>query len=61
MNDAQIAEMVCDWYARQSEMGTDFRSFIRIDAPKRWGFSIRSKTYRTIKKFVDLLLDPVFK
>ena len=61
MNDAQVAEMVCDWYARQSEMGTDFRSFIRIDAPKRWGFSTRSKIYRTIKKFVDLLLDPVFK
>ena len=61
MNDAQIAEMVCDWYARQSEMGTDFRSFIRVQATKRWGFSIRSKTYRTIKKFVDLLLDPVFK
>ena len=61
MNDAQVAEMVCDWYARQSEMGTDFRSFIRVDAPKRWGFSTRSKTYRTIKKFVDLLLDPVFK
>ena len=61
MNDAQVAEMVCDWYARQSEMGTDFRSFIRVQATKRWGFSIRSKTYRTIKKFVDLLLDPVFK
>ena len=61
MNDAQIAEMVCDWYARQSEMGTDFRSFIRVEAPKRWKFSTRSKTYRTIKKFVDLLLDPVFK
>ena len=61
MNDAQVAEMVCDWYASQSEMGTDFRSFIRVQATKRWGFSIRSKTYRTIKKFVDLLLDPVFK
>ena len=61
MNDAQVAEMVCDWYARQSEMGTDFRSFIRIDAPKRWGFTTKSKIYKTIKRFVDLLLDPVFK
>ena len=61
MNDAQIAEMVCDWYARQSEMGTDFRSFIRIDAPKRWGFTTKSKIYKSIKRFVDLLLDPVFK
>jgi len=61
MNDAQIAEMVCDWYARQSEMGTDFRSFIRVDAPKRWGFTTKSKIYKSIKRFVDLLLDPVFK
>ena len=61
MNDAQVAEMVCDWYARQSEMGTDFRSFIRVDAPKRWGFTTKSKIYKTIKRFVDLLLDPVFK
>ena len=61
MNDAQVAEMVCDWYARQSEMGTDFRSFIRKDAPKRWSFTTTSKIYKTIKRFVDLLLDPVFK
>ena len=61
MNDAQIAEMVCDWYARQSEMGTDFRSFIRVDAPKRWGFTTKSKIYKSIKRFVDLLLVPVFK
>jgi len=61
MNDAQIAEMVCDWHARQSEMGTDFRSFIKVAAPKRWGFTTKSKVYRTIKRFVDLLLDPVFK
>ena len=61
MNDAQVAEMVCDWYARQSEMGTDFRSFIRKDAPKRWGFTTTSKIYKTIKRFVDLLLDPIFK
>ena len=61
MNDAQIAEMVCDWYARQSEMGTDFRSFIRVEAPKRWGFTTKSKIYKSIKRFVDLLLDPVFK
>ena len=61
MNDAQVAEMVCDWYARQSEMGTDFRSFIRVDAPKRWGFTTKSKIYKTIKRFVDLLLEPVFK
>ena len=58
---AQVAEMVCDWYAIQSEMGTDFRSFIRKDAPKRWGFTTTSKIYKTIKRFVDLLLDPVFK
>ena len=61
MNDAQVAEMVCDWYARQSEMGTDFRSFIRKDAPNRWGFTTKSKIYKTIKRFVDLLLDPIFK
>jgi len=42
-------------------MGTDFRSFIKVAAPKRWGFTTKSKVYRTIKRFVDLLLDPVFK
>lgn len=56
-----VAEMVCDWYARQAEMGTDFRGWIKDDASKKYDFSLNGKIYKQIKFFVEMLLDPEFK
>ena len=60
MNDEQIAEMVCDWHARSTEMGTDLRVWINEKASARYGFSPRTLVGKKIKYFVDLLLDKPF-
>ena len=60
MSDLQIAEMICDLKARSAEMGTDLRTYIKDIATKRFDFTVKSKVYQKIKKFVDLLLDEKF-
>lgn len=60
MNDLQLAEFCCDLKSRSAEMGTDLRTYIRDVATERFGFTINSKTYKKIKRFVDLILDEPF-
>jgi len=61
MPPVAIAEMVCDWKARSEEMGTDLREWIKEQAFKRYEIPPTGKVAKLIKKFVDLLLDPIFK
>lgn len=61
MPDIYLAEMVCDWAARSSEFGNDLRDWIKDKATKKYEFSTCGATYKAIKKYVDLLLDPAFK
>jgi hypothetical protein len=56
-----IAEMVCDWYARSQEMGTDLRAWIKEEALKRYDIPPTGRVAKLVKKFVDLLLDPPLK
>ena len=56
-----VAEMVCDWYARSQEQATGLRSHIKEKSAKRFGMSLKGKTYKQVKLFVDMLLDPEFK
>src|SRR5574343_649719 len=46
------AEMVCDWLARSSEVGTDINSFIRDVGTKKFNFSLseEDQTYCWIKQ-----------
>ena len=60
MPEIYIAEMVCDWKARSAEFGTDLRVWVKEKATKRWNFTTQSKVYKTIKGFLDMLLDPKF-
>lgn len=60
MPPARLAEFVCDIYARSSEFGTDLRNWLKETALKRYNFSAQGKTYKAIKKFVDLLLEDPF-
>tara|TARA_R110000822_G_scaffold110654_3_gene240894 strand:+ start:3786 stop:4283 length:498 start_codon:yes stop_codon:yes gene_type:complete len=60
MNDLQIAEFVCDIYSRATEFGTDLRDWIKNKATKKYNFSLKSGSYKKIKKYVDLLLDEQF-
>ncbi len=61
MNDLQLAELVCDWKSRSTEMGTDLRTYIKDQATVRFNFSVKSAVYKKLKRFVDLLLDEQFK
>jgi len=56
-----MAEMVCDWYARSNEFGTDLRKWIKDEALAKYNVSPQGKVYKVIKEFVDLLLEPAFK
>lgn len=56
-----IAEMVCDWFARSTEFGTDLRAWIKDKAVPKYDMSPQGKAYKTIKDFVDLLLEQQFK
>jgi len=57
MPEIYIAEMVCDWFARSTEAGTDLRKWIKEQALEKYSVSANGKTYKVIKKYVDLLLD----
>lgn len=55
-----LAEMVCDWYARSNEFGTDLWQWVKEDAVVKYNISLQGKTYKTIKEFIDLLLEKPF-
>ncbi len=57
MPDICIAEMVCDWFARSTEAGTDLRKWIKEEALNKYQVSAKGKVYKVIKRYVDLLLD----
>lgn len=60
MPEIYIAEMVCDWYARSVEMGTDLRDWAKNKAPERFGFTLQQNTWKLIKKYVDIILQQPF-
>lgn len=61
MPEVYLAEMVCDWSARSSEMGNDLREWIKDKATKKFNMTVQSKVYKDIKHLVDILLDQSFK
>jgi len=56
-----LAELVCDLYSRAIEMGTNLRDFIEEDYGPKHNLTPRCKISKTIKEFVDLLLEEPFK
>lgn len=56
-----LAEMVCDWYARSNEFATDLRQWVKDEALPKYKVSPQGKTYKMIKEFIDLLLEPQHK
>ena len=61
MSEIAIAEMICDWYARSSESASNLRQWIKSVAIGKYNIKPQGKTYKRIKKFVDLLLDVPLK
>ena len=60
MPRVSLAEMVCDWYARSNEFATDLRAWVKDTALEKYDISPQGKTYKIIKEFIDLLLEPPF-
>jgi len=56
-----LSECVCDWKARSTEFGNDLREWIKDKATEKFNFTTKTRVYKDIKKFLDLLLDPEFK
>lgn len=57
MPDLFIAEMVCDWKARSSEIGTDFKLWVNEEALKRFDYSNTDEVYKKIQRYTNLLLE----
>jgi len=55
-----VAELVCDLYSRSAEFGTNLRDYIKEKMLPRYDISTNGKGYKTLKEFVDLLLDKPF-
>jgi len=60
MPNIYLAEMVCDIYARSSEMGTDLRDWVKNIAVDKYKMSPQGKAYKALKRFIDMLLDEPF-
>jgi hypothetical protein len=61
MEEIDVAEMVCDWYARSQEFGTGLRDWIKTNAVPKYKIDLEGDHYRWIVKFIDLLLEPAFE
>jgi len=55
-----VAEMVCDIYARSSEMGTCLRDWVKNVAVEKYKMPLQGKAYKALKGFIDVLLDEPF-
>jgi len=55
-----VAEMVCDLYARSSEMGTDLKEYVKKVHLKRHNIPKSGKLWKWMKEFMDLLLEKPF-
>ena len=60
MTNVHLAEMVCDWYARSIEFGTDLRSWVNDVALPKYKIKPNSKKGKIIQTFINLLLDKPF-
>lgn len=56
-----VAEMVCDWYARSVEMGTDLKDFFINQAIDKYKINKSGKKFKEIKYFIEVVLDKPFK
>lgn len=61
MPPLDTAEMVCDWYARSQEFGTDLRVWFKQEAIERFGIIVDSDTYHKINGYIDILLTDSFQ
>lgn len=60
MPELDVAEMVCDWYARGTEFATGLRDWITDTAIERYKINLESRQFKWINGCVDLLVQDPF-
>jgi hypothetical protein len=60
MPKVYLYEMVCDWFARSVEFGTDLRDWVKETAVNKYDIRRNSKPWKEIKRALDILLDQPF-
>lgn len=60
MGELDIAEMVCDWYARSQEFGTGLRDWVKNCAIERYKIDTKSEQYKQLEEFLNLLIEDHF-
>lgn len=60
MDEIDVAEFVCDVYARSAEFGTSVREWIETKAIARYNINPDGDQYRWLKGFLKLLLEEPF-
>jgi hypothetical protein len=60
MPEIAVAEMVCDWYARSQEFGTDLRSWVRDVAVPKYQIDTTRERFAWVQRFLDVLLEDHF-
>jgi hypothetical protein len=61
MSDLDLAELLCDWAARASEMKTGLQQYIEEKATLRYGFSQHDPVYARLIHFKSLLCGEEFR
>jgi hypothetical protein len=61
MEQIDVAEMVCDCFARAQEFGTDVKKWFEEEATKKYGFKMTDIVGVWISLFLDLVLVEKFK
>lgn len=61
MPDLYIAEMVCDWFARAEEFGTDVNDWIKKKGTKTYNFKMSDRVGKKIKEYLSILTKNKFK
>lgn len=60
MPELDVAECVCDWYARSQEFGTSVRTWIKEVGVQKFNIDINSQEYKWVNSFLDILLEDSF-
>lgn len=61
MPELDVAEMVCDCYARSQERGTAIRDWFTKEAVQKYNIDLEGRQWKWIQNFLDLLLISSFK
>jgi hypothetical protein len=59
--DIFIAEFTCDTLARAQELASDYLNWLTNDAAKKYNFTTKSKFYKKVIKYYNLIIENPFK